>query len=451
MARNRSIKNALVHLLAASPLPVYLVDDQRRIVYCNPACGEWVGVDVEQLAGRRCDYHSSCSPGTPEEIAAGLCPPPEVFSGRRITAEVACRVAPDSLVRRRAEFLPLGRDAVECSGVLVVVGGSPPGETESVECDAAELHHRLRTFRQSIGARRQIHQLMGDSPAMRRVRDQVWIAAEHRTRVLVLGPAGSGREHVARTIHYGGQPESAGPLAPLSCSLLDAELLRGTITAFLRQCAELETETPAALLLLDVDELAPDAQAVLADVMNIAEFDLRALATARTGLLQEASEGRFRHDLACALSTLVIELPSLAERRQDIPLLAQFLLEEANAEGGRQLSGFTPEAMDQLVAHPWRRNMDEMAELLREACQQAEGPVVTTDDLPEQVRWSAQAAAHPRRVEETIVLDDFLAEIETELISRALRHSKGNKAKAARLLGITRARLHRRIVQLKLG
>ena len=232
---------------------------------------------------------------------------------------------------------------------------------------------RLRVFRHRVAARHQLQQLLGDSPAMRRVREQTRIAAAHRTRVLITGPAGSGREHVARTIHYGGGPESAGPLAPLSCSSLDAELLHSTITAFLRQCAELETESPAALLLLDVDELAAEAQAVLADALNIAEFDLRTLATARAGLLQSAAETRFRHDLACMLSTLVIELPPLCQRQQDIPLLAQFFLEQANAAGGRQLGGFTPEALDQLVAYPWPGNVEEMAALIREASRRAEG------------------------------------------------------------------------------
>jgi DNA-binding NtrC family response regulator len=200
-----------------------------------------------------------------------------------------------------------------------------------------------------------------------------------------------------------------------------------------------------------VDELAPDAQAVLADALDIVEFDLRALGTARTGLLQLAGEGRFRMDLACALSTLVIDLPPLGERQQDIPLLAQFFLEETNAAGGRQLSGFTPEAMDQLVSYPWPGNADEMAGLVREACRRAKGALVTAADLPEQIRWTAQAAAHLQRPEETIVLDEFLVKIEAELISRALRRAQGNKAKAARLLGVSRARLHRRVAQLGLG
>jgi DNA-binding NtrC family response regulator len=213
----------------------------------------------------------------------------------------------------------------------------------------------------------------------------------------------------------------------------------------------LETEQPAALLLLDVDELRPEAQAVLADVLNIAEFNVQALSTSRANLFQLAEEGRFRHDLACSLATLIIELPPLAERSEDVPCLAQLFLEEMNAAGGRQLSGFTPEALDELMAYPWPGNVDEMSELIAESCRVADGAMVDSADLPAQIRWKTQAARHSRRPEETIVLDDFLAEIEVELIRRALQRAEGNKAKAARLLGVTRARLLRRASRWDLG
>ncbi len=131
-------------------------------------------------------------------------------------------------------------------------------------------------------------------------------------------------------------------------------------------------------------------------------------------------------------------------------MIAQLFVEENNSQGGKQIAGFTAEALDSLDAYPWPGNLDELVEVVREAHEQAEGPEITPRELPAQIHLAARAAAHPRRAEATIVLDEFLGRVERELLQRALARAKGNKAKAARLLGMTRPRLYRRLVQLGL-
>jgi two-component system response regulator HydG len=163
-----------------------------------------------------------------------------------------------------------------------------------------------------------------------------------------------------------------------------------------------------------------------------------------------ASRGKIRADLAHALSTLTIALPPLRKRAEDIPLLAQFLLEEFNARGNKQLSGFSPDAMDDLAACDWPGNVSELAAAVQEACGRAAGPMVFAADLPERIRRGAAAPAQPPRGMAPIALDDFLADIERELLGRALRAARGNKSKAAQLLGINRGRLLRRLAQLGL-
>ena len=434
-------------------MPIYVLDEMRRIVYCNPACAAWTGIQAAGLIGQRCDYHSRDEGGGPPAVAAGLCPPPEAFAGRHERGVVACRSSNGKLIHRRAEFVPLGRDPLGCAGVVAVLDGVDLDDGQlplpaDGEPTAGDLHNRIRAFRQACRGRYTIERLIGDSPAIRRVRDQVALAVEGRARVSIIGPLGSGREHIARTIHYNDQQNTAGPLVPLSCSLLDAELLQTTITAFVRRCAELETERPAALLLLEADRLPPDAQMELAGFLNIPEFELHLIATARRSLTDYAEQGRYRIDVACALSTLVIRLPALAERATDVPPLAQMFLEELNAAGRKQLSGFTPEALDQLAGYPWPGNADELAGMVRQCHQRAEGPTIGVSDLPERIRLAAAAFARP--AEENIVLDELLADIESKVIRRALERARGNKSKAARLIGMTRAKLHRRLAQLGL-
>jgi DNA-binding NtrC family response regulator len=168
-------------------------------------------------------------------------------------------------------------------------------------------------------------------------------------------------------------------------------------------------------------------------------------------LVDLSPRGLYRDDLAAMLSTITIELPPLAKRREDLPLLAQALLEEQNARSSKQLGGFSAEAIDRICAYGWPGNVAELADVVAEGHARAAGRLIARDELPERLRLAAEAAARPRRKEEPIQLDEFVARIERELIRRALAHAKGNKTKAARLLGLNRPRLYRRMVQLGLA
>ena len=108
MTTPTSPKTAIAKLLASSVVPVYALDERRRIAYCNPACARWLGMEAAVLIGTRCDYHSAGSPGASEDVAAGLCPPPDVLHGQRTGGEVSCRDPAGQLRRRRAEFVPPG-------------------------------------------------------------------------------------------------------------------------------------------------------------------------------------------------------------------------------------------------------------------------------------------------------------------------------------------------------
>jgi DNA-binding protein Fis len=167
-------------------------------------------------------------------------------------------------------------------------------------------------------------------------------------------------------------------------------------------------------------------------------------------LMELVSEGQFRCDLAYQLSTLVIELPALAARLTDLSLLAQMFLEDANARGRHQVGGFTPEALDQLAVYGWPRNLDELAEMVANAHERATTHEVTMRDLPKRILLAADAARFSRRPEESIELEAFMARVEKELIARAMSRAKGNKTRAAKLLGLTRPRLYRKLVQMGL-
>jgi DNA-binding NtrC family response regulator len=447
MPPSRASANELAKLLAAVGEPVYVVSATRRLVFVNEACGTWAGVDTKELAGLECRYGMSPEVTGPEAIAAALCPPPEASSGKRLRAPIVLPGQHDRA--RQVEFIPL---TMGDEGVGVLAIAQPIALDESAPADEAlgtELHARLERYRGRLRIRYHADRLLGESPAMRLVRSQVKLAAASAASVLVVAPPGSG-EPVGRAIHYGDASTAAGPLVPLSCPLLDTDLLQATLRGLTRSRAA-AGQRPATLLLDEIDSLGEGAQTELSWWLAGGDFPGRIISISPTPLTDLVSKGQFRADLACALSTLTIYLPPLAERMRDLPLLVQWYIEQSNLSKPKQIGGCSPEALDQMADYSWPGDLRELEEIIVEAHARAEGPLIGPQDLPPRLALASQASARPAKPDETIKLEAYLAEIELELIRRALKRAKGNKTKAARLLGMTRPRFYRRLVQLGLA
>lgn len=449
MSRFRTTATDLARFLDDGAAPVYLLDEDRRIIFCNDACAQWVGLAPDQLIGQQCNYHPPDEPSGSAAAASGLCPPPKVFSGHAQSARVSCAKPDGSLVYRQGHFLPLADGQDESAPVIAILDTADlPGETHRDERRAeAPLHDQVRRFRHQMAGRFTAESLIGNNPLIVRARSQIELAARTGVGVLIVGPSGSGKDHAAKAIHF--SQREAGQLLPLACAVLETNLLRSTLRALRAKNATHRT-AGGTLLLADVDSMPGEAQEDLLEFLEDGSLGMRVVSTSTRPLGESAAEGRFSHDLACRLSTLVIELPALARRLDDLPLLAQAMLEEVNATSSRQMSGFTAEALDLLAAYPWPGNVDELVAVVRESHERAQAGEVTAPDLPKQIHWSLDAANHPARGDEAIVLVEFLGRVEKELIARAMRRAKGNKSKAAKLLGLTRPRLYRRLVQLGL-
>lgn len=448
MPPSRASSNELGKLLGAAAEPLYLVAASRRIVFVNDACSQWLGTEAAELVGQECRYTATDLAG-PAAVAAAICPPPDAFAGTHMWAPMILPGQPNA-APRQAEFIPISLADETASAVLAIVSVKESGEAPETDASTAtQLHARLQAFRGRLMIRYHVDRLLGDTPAMRRVRSQVKLAAASAVPVSVVGTAGSGREHVGRAIHYGDGRGTAGPLVPLSCSLLDADLLQATLRTLAR--ARSSTERPATLLLEEVDRLAGEAQTELFRALASGVVTARVVSTSQEPLTQLANRETFRRDLAFLLSTLIISLPPLAERMADLPQLVQWYVEQANLASAKQIGGCSADALDRLADYGWPGDLTELESVVTEAHKQAQGPLILPHDLPDRLMLANQATARPARMEETIVLGDYLASIEHELILRALKRAKGNKTKAARLLGMTRPRFYRRLVQLGLA
>ena len=466
MSKRRTNTAELARLFDSAGREVYILDADLTIIYVNQICRDWLGSLAEGICGVRCAYHSNPETTGSEAVAAGLCPPPDVLSGNA-TAALVHKESPNDgegkFASRFCRFFPIVTDEEEVFAIVAIL--EPEGRTledtvcppadGNEEADSTTLHEQIRRFRNEIAARFRADRLIGGGAAMRLAVSQVELASGSRASVLFVGTPGSGRQRLAAAVHYGTKKENASPsslgtLAALDCLLLGDDLIEAASSAVARGAARDADAGTDSLLLHRIDELGDDTQVKLHDFISDHLTGWRLMATAAEPLVELSRRGKFHADLAAMLSTIVIELPPLSQRREDIPLLAQMFLEECNASGKRQIGGFSPAALDRLDAYHWPGNLDELAEIVAESHRRAAGREIGPDDLPERIQIAARAVARPRRVDETIVLDEFLGRVERELIRRALARAKGNKSRAARLLGVTRPRLYRRMVQLGL-
>ena len=453
MARSRSSGSQLARLFDRAAQPVYVVSADRSILFCNAAGGEWIGLPPEEIAGQRVDYAGGDQLDDSPGVVSGLCPPPAAFAGEEISAHVSSLTGERGVVFRAARFLPLLDGDGACLAVIALVDGADRHADEleaaaGADVAAEHLHSILRQFRAQQADRHGFEQLLGNSPAMQKVRAQVALAGECAASVTIVGPRGSGRWHVAQAIHYSAAATRHGPLLPIEGALVEAQQFRAALNDSVKM-------TGGSVLLVDIDQLSEDAQARLKEWLDEqtsrAAAQPRLLCTAVQAPSELAAARQFRPDLAAALATIEIVLPPLRDRLADLPLLVQAMIEDVNRHEDRQVGGIAPQAIELLAAHQWPENLDELRDTIQAAHRAAAGHRIEAADLPERIHLAVASAEFPTRQDEPIVLDDFLREIEIELIERALDRARDNKSHAARLLGLTRPRLYRRMQQLGLS
>ena len=443
---SRTPQSPLLESLAAADAPVYLIDQNRAIAYANGPLSAWVGLPEDELLERHVEYHSQSS-GEASGVLSGLCPSPVALSGERVEGAVSCLDREGRLKHRRAEFVPLTADAETPCPVLVLCHThdlSPEELAESIRGQASSdaLHQALIAYRKTEADRLAGPWLLGTSDATARLRRQVQAAVASHANALIIGQPGGGRSEVARLLFQRSQLDSGDQLAPLDAKLLDATQW----SSRLRSVASMAGEANLTLLVENAATLTADAQSMLVEVASSAPR-LRLLGTV------EPEDPPLSEPLMAIAATMVLEVPSLAQRLQELPLLAQWAVENCNAEGEKQIAGLSPLAQQQLGLYSWPGGIAELESLIAVAFNRAPGPRIDVEHLPtvlKQATLAAQLPATNKSPASRLVLDKYLQRIEEELISRALNETDGNKAEAARLLGMTRPRLYRRMTRLGL-
>jgi DNA-binding NtrC family response regulator len=304
--------------------------------------------------------------------------------------------------------------------------------------------------------------IVGTSQVIKKIYDLIEKVSDTDGTVLITGASGTGKELIARSIHYNSQ-RSDKPLVVINCgavpeALLESELFgheKGAFTgAYKKRIGRFEMANGGTVFLDEIGEMSPALQIKLLRVLQEQQFervggtktihvDLRFIAATNKNLTTAINMEKFREDLYYRLNVIPIKVPSLKQRRSDIPLLIDFFLKKFQKIKDKKLTGFSQSAMDAMWAYDWPGNVRELENVLKRLSILCEGPMVNLDDLPENIR-DVSGTDH---MDEEVTLGDELnlneavQDYEKRIILEALEKTNWVKSKAAKLLNINRTTL----------
>ena len=326
------------------------------------------------------------------------------------------------------------------------------------------LKEENRLLKENLGKHFDMQNIIGRSPAMISLLETVAHVAPSEATVMITGESGTGKELIAGVIHHN-SPRKDGPFVKLNCAaitetLLESELFgheKGAFTgADRRKEGRFYQANQGSIFLDEVSEMPLTMQVKLLRVLQERELirvggekvipvDVRVIAATNKDLVDLKNRGLFREDLYYRLNVVNLEIPPLTKRRDDIPLLAQHFLEIFVDKNKKQIKGFTPKAMDQLIRYDWPGNVRELMNAVERAVVLARTDYLDDQDFSILQPLLQQSTPAPSDFDD---IDNVsLEEVEKAAILRMLESVAGNKSEAARRLGITRKTLHKKLKQ----
>ena len=342
-------------------------------------------------------------------------------------------------------------------------------ERRSVDTASRRLREKLRS-QQGLG------NLIGNSPEMERIYRILSKVAQTTHPVLILGESGTGKELIARSIHSN-SPSASKPFLPIDCgslvpTLVESELfgyVKGAFTGANRSKDGLLASAEGGTVFLDeIGEMPLDLQAKLLRALQEKEIrpvgathrvpiNCRILAATNRDLANMVEQGRFRKDLYYRLNVVALRIPPLRDRREDIPLLAAYFLNRMNRNGGAKYV-LSDDALRTMSEYAWPGNVRELENSIERACALCSGPVLRLGDLPTQLQdfhlhaWRSAPAGGDEKTASPASSDVTpLADLERQAILDTLRQLKGDKLTTARLLGIGKTTLYRKLKEYGIG
>jgi DNA-binding NtrC family response regulator len=340
--------------------------------------------------------------------------------------------------------------------------------------EVRRLKLEVESLRSELTSRYRFSNIVGTSARMNSVFQLMEKISRVDGTVLITGESGTGKELVARAVHFR-SPRRDGPFVVVNCGAIPRDLIeseffghvKGAFTdARTERTGKFELAHKGTIFLDEVGELSQDAQVKLLRALGEREIikvggtktipiDVRVIAATNKDLEDQVKKGAFREDLYFRLAVLSLELPPLRERKEDIPLLVEHFIRKFGQELEKKIKGFTAAALARLAAYPWPGNVRELENVIYEAMVMSEGEWVDENALPSRLRPPASGgeagpavpgARPPQALKEAV--HGIAERAERELILDALRQTRGNRSRAAGILGISRKTLFNKMTLL---
>jgi DNA-binding NtrC family response regulator len=327
------------------------------------------------------------------------------------------------------------------------------------------LRDENRQLKAELGRRYEFDNIIGRSPAMQEIFDTIERVAPTRATVLLAGESGTGKDLIARAIHFH-SPRRDRPLVKINCTALPENLMESELFGYERGAftgantskpGKFEQADTGTVFLDEIGDVPGAIQVKLLRVLQEREFerlgsnvvrhiDVRVIAATNQDLRAALEQGTFREDLYYRLNVVPINIPPLRERKQDIPFLASHFVKKLAPETGCRAESITDAAMAKLLSYHWPGNVRELENVIERSLVMCAGTELDAADIKLESAPGPRPTSEARFLPEGLSLDQY----EQEIIREALRRADGNKSQAARLLGLTRNALRYRLTQMGL-
>ena len=456
--------------------PVVVLDQRQQIVFVSAALCELLQIEATRLVGLSCSPQLAADVGRdtragdkpsgeaspiPPQLSMILAPPSDVLHGRAAVRQVPWPPQQPLGFAGQA-FVPLIDEDPSAGLILVLFGEAnvlrerllplaPPIPPRGSAAD--EVLIRLRSQWQQLDG---LWQLLGSSSTIKLAMRRAQLAIRSPSGVWISGPAGSGKGELARRLSVLRArdldlPASAIGRLPIDCGLTDATALASQLESLTTRMRPGLPQLATHLILDRADTLSPSAVELLMEWLLEHGSRLCVIATSQRTVGELTQGNSVLAALAQTIGTIEIEIPPLGMRREDVAILVEHQLTAAAATAGRRLPGIASATLELLQAYPWPGNMTEVQQVAGEMLNNAVlTATIQPNHLPLQLRTFAGSLGGQTASVEPISLDEVLLDLERVMLQRAIKLSPRNRARAARLLGISRPRFLRRIAQLGL-
>lgn len=440
--------------LSSLDTPLFLIDASRKVLFFNQGCEKILEWSADDIIGQTCDYAVDTDPDECESVCNLLCPPPEVFQGNRSEVPRYLLTHGGKTLPCVIHYNPLLDEHSQTKLVLGIIDQIEEPHTLPIASPSQQLHAELAALRLALRNRFRFSTVVAQNDAMQRTLRQLELAIHSNQPIHFCGESGTGKEHLARVIHFESD-QRRKIFIPLECDKLPPRELKQTIgKIFERDYEETMPLEPGVLFLSHVESLARDIQELILSKFRstIVKDNVRLVTASSFSLSELLDQELILPEFYYLVTTMEIHVPPLRERKEDLELLAQHILENENRYQEKQVSGFAPGVLSLFHNYFWPANLDELTNIIQSAFQSTSEVVITQESLPLRLKTGIDARRLGPSLSPAIKpLEETLHQVEVEHILRALEQSKNNRTETARLLGLTRAKLYRRMEALDIS